>query len=275
MFRLIGISILVFILCWQSPVEAGALSDRIAKFPNWENKPPVTVAEGDLIYPSWMAGEWFVTSTLVEMIAPLAPEIVTPGFESNRQYLDKPIQFRVRFNPVYKNFQFPTSFLLFKKQKNSEKSKINDNSIVADREFNGLNIAEAILGEGAVLSVKVDPDNSNRQITVLRGENKLISQVKSRGSEILSPDHFVATEVVQQIFRGESSIYLNEVETTTDYTAKFNPTVYNKKADLIQANQITAIYLSPQDPNYFKVLDHPVALYRYQLELQPVEGMKG
>lgn len=274
MFRLIGISILIVILFWQSPVQAGVLSDRVTQFPNWDNKPPVTVAEGDLFYPRWMAGEWIVTSTLVEMVAPLAPEIVTPGFESNRQYLNQPIQFRVRFNSVDQissnsiNSPFPQRLTT------SEQST-SDSFIIADREYNGLNIAQAILGDGAVWSVKVDPDNPNRQITFLSGENQLISQVKSRGSELLSPDHFVATEVMQQIFRGVSSIYLNEVETTTDYTAKFNLKVPNKKAILIQANQITAIYLSPQDPNYFQALDHPVSLYQYQLELKPVEGMKG
>ncbi len=33
---------------------------------------------------------------------------------------------------------------------------------------------------------------------------------------------------------------------------------------------MTAIYLSPQDPNYFKAAGNPVALYRYQLTLQPL-----
>ena len=43
------------------------------------------------------------------------------------------------------------------------------------------------------------------------------------------------------------------------------------RGELIEANQITAIYLSPQDPNYFLVANHPVALYRYQLELSVVQ----
>ncbi|MGJ3251150.1 MAG: DUF6816 family protein [Elainellaceae cyanobacterium] len=31
---------------------------------------------------------------------------------------------------------------------------------------------------------------------------------------------------------------------------------------------MTAIYLSPQDPDYFKANGHPVALYRYRYRLE-------
>ncbi|WP_373872753.1 DUF6816 family protein [Microseira wollei] len=54
----------------------------------------------DLIYPDWMVGTWKVTSTLVDLADPLAPNIVTPGFESNRRYLNQPITFQVRFQVV-------------------------------------------------------------------------------------------------------------------------------------------------------------------------------
>ena len=40
---------------------------------------------------------------------------------------------------------------------------------------------------------------------------------------------------------------------------------------LSSADQITAIYLSPQDPDYFKAKGQPVALYRYQLSFSPVQ----
>nr|WP_319592620.1 hypothetical protein [Zarconia navalis] len=38
-------------------------------------------------------------------------------------------------------------------------------------------------------------------------------------------------------------------------------------ADRVTADRVTAIYLSPQDPDYFKAQDRPVALYRYRLDL--------
>ncbi|MEW5859950.1 MAG: DUF6816 family protein, partial [Cyanobacteriota bacterium] len=48
-------------------------------------------------------------------------------------------------------------------------------------------------------------------------------------------------------------------------------TAYHQLHSSIEADQVTAIYLSPQDPDYFKAIDRPVALYRYRLQLLPVE----
>ena len=237
----------------------GVLADRISSFPNWESKPTVAVAKGDLVYPDWMAGNWNVASTLIDLAAPLAPNIVTPGFESNRQYLQQPILFKVRFQPE-KNIGLISNYTSKKAQK-----------IVADRTFNGLNIAKAYLGDRAVLSVKVDPHNPNRQITVLKGDKQLISIVTGRGTETPNPREFVSTEISQQVFRGESDIYLNEVETTTAYRVVRGGENGNSASKKIEADQVTAIYLSPQDPDYFAAGGHPVALYRYRLELVPVE----
>lgn len=127
---------LILWLCVSTNALAGPLTDRLAQFPHWESKPPVQLAEGDLIYPDWMAGTWQVTSTLVELMAPLAPEIVTPGFEGNRQERNQPLQFQVRF--VKKHY-------LKLKQLLAPLSKAGEMSVVANRAFNGLNIALAYL----------------------------------------------------------------------------------------------------------------------------------
>jgi hypothetical protein len=244
---------------WESFVFAESLSDRITQFPDWKNKPAVEVAKGDLIYPDWMAGEWQVTSTLVDLVAPLAPEIITPGFEGNRQFLNQPIQFNVRFKPTEKYRAIPITSPVPPLQFQSV--------IVADRAFNGFNIARATLGDLAILSVKVDANNPNRQITQLPGNHQLVSIVTERGSETPKLNQFIATEICQQIFQGETSIYLNAVEATTFYYR--NVDKISGKTVSVDADQITAIYLSPQDPNYFKAKDRPVSLYRYQLKLLP------
>jgi hypothetical protein len=205
-----------------------------------------------LVYPDWFAGTWQMTSTLVEMIAPLAPEIVTPGFEGNRQFLQQPITNPIRFIPA----QVEGGRFLGRILKTQTK-------IVADRAFNGLNLARAYLGEDGVVSVTVDPDNPNRQITFLKGNQQLMSTVTGRAIEAPTDQDFVTTEVFQQFFGGNRpTVYLNEVENTTAY--HFDPNHDPK----LTATQITAIYLSPQDPHYFKALNHPVALYRYQLTFQ-------
>ena len=244
---LLSISLVCLILLTTTTAFAASLADRIEQFPQWNAKPSIKLAKRDLEYPEWMSGTWNVRSTLVEQVAPLAPDIVTPGFEDNQDYIDKEITFQVRFGEYY---VAPKGFLsAFKAQP----------AVVADRAFNGQKIAEAYLGKDNVYRVKVDPDNSNQQITFLKGDRKLISKITRRAREIPAEDRFIATEVTQQLFRSPERLYLNEVETTSSYQL-LNPA-------RVDAEQITAIYLSPQDPDYFTAGDRPVALYRYHLEL--------
>lgn len=267
--RILGLCLVLVLLFWSGEVQAGPLADRLAQFPRWESKPPVSSAEGDLIYPDWMEGTWQVTSTLVDQVAPLAPEVVTPGFESNRRYFNQPVRFLVRFQAVKSGLSAISDRFLPLKIQNSQRFELprSDQTlpVVADRAFNGLNIAQAYLGDAAVQSVKVDPNSPNRQITVLRTDRQLISIVTGRASERPAPDRFIATEVSNQVFRGIPQPYFNQVETTTAYQIKRSPNL------AIEGDQVTAVYLSPQDANYFKALDQPVALYRYRLELQPIE----
>ncbi|MDB9528836.1 hypothetical protein PN498_22780 [Oscillatoria sp. CS-180] len=245
---------LVWLLC-SGDAYGGPLSDRLATFPNWTDKPPTQPAKGDLVYPDWMAGTWELTSTLVDLSAPLAPELQTPGFESNQSLLNQPITCEVRFEP--RMTSLTKSFLL--------KPRLAQEEIVADRAFNGLSLAQAYLGDQAVKTVKVDPKNPNRQVTFLRGDRQLESTVISRAVEVPSDERFVTTEIFQQVFRGTAQPYLNEVETTTAYQKRESDQSFSVTAD-----QVTAIYLAPQDSDYFKARNQPIALYRYQLELSPI-----
>jgi hypothetical protein len=252
------------IAIWCSGTQgaiASLLSDRIDRYPLWDNQVPVSRHEGELTYPEWFRGRWIATSTLLEQIAPLAPEIVTPGFENNRQYIDKPIEFTVQFVPTDPGKVTKFSPLNLPRLK----SNLPAPQIVADRAFNGLNIATAYLGAVNVESVKIDPQNPTKQLTQLTQDRQLETFVTGFDLETPHPDQFIATELSQQIFRTSSTIYLNTVETTTSY--QFSPT----PTPSITATQISAIYLSPQDPNYFrsigKLQNRPVALYKYRLNL--------
>ena len=248
-WRIFVCTILVVFFVFNQRALALSLSQRIEQFPQWKSKPTVQVAKGDLAYPEWMAGTWQVTSTLTEQVAPLAPDIVTPGFEANQSDLNKPYKFKVRFGKEY----FSSG------QQSSYANKI---PVVAERAFNGKHIAQAYLGKENVLTVKVDPHNPNKQITKLRGDRCLIAKVTGRTTETPQTDRFIATEVTQQLFRSKERIYLNEVETTSAY--------HLLKPGQIEAEQITAIYLSPQDPDYFTAAGRPVALYRYHLSLNKI-----
>ncbi|MEH2138262.1 DUF6816 family protein [Nostoc sp.] len=248
--------LLLSFLLWSGDAFAGELSERLANFPQWEKLTSVQPASGDLVYPEWMAGSWQVTSTLVDLAAPLAPDIVTPGFEGNRRQLNQPVNFVVRF---VKEQPHLAGLKIFRK------TDYKSPNLVADRAFNSLNLARAYLGNEAVLSVKVDPDSPNRQITFLRSSHQLVSIVTARATETILDGKFITTEVFQQLFKGGSRPYLNSVESTTAYHKLLtdNPA--------IAADQVTAVYLSPQDPDYFKAGSRPVALYRYRLEFVAVK----
>jgi len=269
------ISLLVLCLSGGGAAWGSELGDRLAAFPTWSDRPPVHPANGDLHYPTWFEGTWEVRTTLEDLAAPLAPDIISPGFESNRTYLHQPIDFQARFVPERRG---SAGWLPIKLS--------GAPLLVADRAFNGANLAKAYLDDptGAakspILAVKVDPENPNRQVTLLRGDRQLLSTVTARITETPSANEFLTCEISQQEFRSTGSIYFNQVETTTAYVWADDP--QNPLADddpRIMADQVTAIYLSPQDPDFFKAGDRttpflqasrPVALYRYHLEFRPV-----
>jgi hypothetical protein len=233
---------------WFAPdAMATSLPQRIAEFPRWSLATGL-IREGDLTYPKWFAGEWTATSILREQVAPLAPDVVTPGFERNRVNIDRPYSFQVRFGSA-SNTVAPGITV------------VADNSaiITSNRTFNGEQIANAYLGANAVKSIQTINQPRVVQITQLQNGTELRSTVSGYLSESIGIDRFATTEIDQQVFQGKTT-YLNTVETATSY--------HLVDRHHIVAEQVTAIYLSPQDPDYFKALQRPVALYRYTLELK-------
>jgi hypothetical protein len=238
----------------------GPLQLRLEQFPDWRSPPVLQPAKADLYYPEWMSGQWKVTSTLVDLAAPLAPTIVTPGFEDSQKLLQKPVTFEVKFGPapavapLIPSSPFPVGMI----------SPSNDTTpqIVADRTYNGMSLATALLGKDVVQAIKIDPRSPNRQIAFFQNGQQLVTQISKRGAETPSSSEFVSSELYQQFFSNDTQIYFNQVENTIAYRLKMtNP-------PLIEADQVTAIYLSPQDPDYFQAKTQPVTLYRYQLQFE-------
>lgn len=244
--------VLVGYLCSPSAVLAGTLTERIAAFPEWNDKPTVQTVKGDLIYPDWMVGTWTMTSTLVDMVAPLAPEVTTPGFEGNRDFLNTPVICQVRFVPnnILERNKAIVPFLSLPIK------SLTKALVVSDRAFNGLSLAKAYLGD-RVFRVWVDSRDPNRMTTKFRDNRKLFSFAIGRSVEQPDPEHFIASELFQQFFQAPEKPYKNQVETTTAYTYQPDGTV--------TADQFTAVYLNPPHPKAFVAGDRPVALYRYRL----------
>jgi hypothetical protein len=252
----------VFIL-WQglsTPkiAQAGALQARLDQFPDLRSQLPLSTAQGDLYYPDWLAGEWNVTSTLVDAVAPLAPELVTPGFESNQRQLGKVVTFPVRFKRTTAEIRpqgpFPVGF-------------VPSQGVVADRVYNGTRLTEALMGKNILQSIQVDTRSPNRQVAKFHNGQELVTQISNRATEASTDREFISSELYQQEFRSATQIYLNQVENTIGYR------LVSADPPRIEANQVTAIYLSPQDPDYFKARRQPVALYRYQMSFEPTDRL--
>ena len=280
--RLLLVSVLFLSLAF--PAQAASLTDRLNAYPDWHSKPELNPNFEEVAYPGWMSGTWICESTLIDMVAPLAPKVTTPGFEGNRKYLNAPVRFDVRFGPTKtkakRKFGIPTIMNFSSSQE----------KVVVDRVFNGLSIARAYLGDGVVQSVIINPNLPNEQLTTLKDGLQLVSVTTGHQSERPTPNLFLTSEFFQQIFRSSDQPFLNQVETTTKYsylpasdlTSPNLNTNSNAEVDLVEADrnemptivadQYTAIYLSPQDPNYFEAIGVPVALYRYQLKLTPTKS---
>ncbi|MBR8830212.1 MAG: hypothetical protein Cpurp_03295 [Chlorogloea purpurea SAG 13.99] len=239
---------LTVFFCCPIATLAGPLAQRLESYPHLLAKPSFPRKEADLIYPDWMAGTWLVESLLLHQFAPFSPDFVTPGFKKNAVYLHRPVSFLVKFIPkkVFNSTLIPV---------------LNPHrAIIADRGFNGLSIAQAYLGNKGIISVKVANDNPDRQHSFFPDNLRLVSTVIGRGSEQVDSDSFITCEISEQRFQSPGSLYINEVETITAYRLVSQGT--------IEADQLTAIYLSPQDPQYFRSLNRPVAVYKYRLNLQ-------
>lgn len=247
LFIISGLSTFLFNIY---PANSGILADRIVQYPHWEHQLSLPTPNQELIFPSWFEGKWDVNNILLEQIAPLSPKFKTPAFDSNLKYIDKNISFCVQFIPT----------ILMPRKDNFIPIILNQKPvIIPDRAFNGLEIAQAYLGKENVKKVTINENNSTEQITEFSEESKLISTVIGRQQEKISEDKFITSEIIRQFFRRPNSIYLNLVEIITKYQL-INP-------NYIQGKQVTAIYLSPQDPDYFLAFDQPVALYYYTLDL--------
>jgi hypothetical protein len=246
----------IAILFWTNPAQAGTLAERLAAFPTWPAAQQLQT-KGELTYPQWLAGEWVVTSTLVDRIAPFAPQIVPPSFQRSQSELDRPTTFRVRFGSTTTNVSAGISV----------NQKSSSSKILIDRVFNIEQIANTYLGANAIQKIRSFQTPEVVQVTELRDGTILTAKVTGYRSETpfdrlkAAPiaDRFIATEIQQQLIAGQRST-ANTIETLTSY--------HRLDPQNIQADQITATYLSPQDPSYFQAAGQPVILYRYQLTLK-------
>ena len=86
-----------------------------------------------------------------------------------------------------------------------------EDGALADRAFNAGQIGAALLGDG-LISVRNDPANPNRQVTLLRGDRQLESTVVGRRSARPDAAAFLADELTLQVLHGPDTPRISRVE---------------------------------------------------------------
>jgi len=97
-------------------------------------------------------------------------------------------------------------------------------AVVGDRAFNATAIGRALLG-AALLQVRNDPTNPNRQIALLAGDQQLESTVVGRRSEPPNATGFWADELALQVLHGPGEPRVSRVETLSHYSQNPDGTV--------------------------------------------------
>ncbi len=82
---------------------------------------------------------------------------------------------------------------------------------VADRAFNASQIGKALLGD-ELISVRNDPANPNRQLSLLRGDLQLESTLVGRRSARPTSASFLADELTLQVLHGPGAPRISRVE---------------------------------------------------------------
>mmetsp|Transcript_23488 Transcript_23488/g.34808 ORF Transcript_23488/g.34808 Transcript_23488/m.34808 type:complete len:328 (-) Transcript_23488:12-995(-) len=224
-------------------LQNGLLESRVLE--NVLSPPPYQMEGSDIYYPEYFNGLWNVFSTTTEVKAPCGIQL----FGGNNTYA------RAQ-NEVNTSLRYKCRFVPSRPQ-----------GIVADREYNVIEIAKAAMGDNSVLEVPLSTPNKVSVILAPNGANQILKAdliTIARRTENINSGEFHCSEVVRQVIGpakptnsgvgggGARSTLLKEIETASLYTA-----VRNEKGDVteIKCRQRSATFLLPsqQDPMAYKM----------------------
>ncbi len=139
--------------------------------------------------------------------------------------------------------------------------------IIADKLFNTESLARSLFGQDFI-SLREDPNASNRQLAVFKGNRYLETKVLERNQENNSSTVFSSKETVLQIFHVPDITTINKVETSSRFSlCSLNEFSLDTSDDLIICGeQMQRIYdipvnnfqSSPIKTNYFRLFLVPL-----------------
>jgi len=247
-----------------------SLRDRLAKRDAKALKKPIFSAQPELqVLPSWFLGCWDTTVTFNGFEFPpieglsketLVKDVGLAGFQklSIAMLVDVGKQsttYETRFGPAPVVGVFPAK-----------------PGAIEDRAFNLKSSIEATLARpGCVPRVDYDSrSNPNRcSVTFAEGATRNAERIElftnNRESEVIDERTFVASELFRQVTFSASQTAGVPREAITEYQYFWTHRC-SEDGNLIRSNLLTAAYFEPQDPNFFKAVSTPAAVYSHNFE---------
>jgi len=199
----------------EETLENGLLESRVLE--NVLGPPPYGMEGTDIFYPSYFNGVWNVDSKTTEIQAPCGIVL----FGGNNTYARAQSE-------INTSLHYKARFIA---QRQIEGTTSN-NDVIADREYNVVEIAKAAMGTNAVLDVPVVTPNKVSVVLTPNGANQILTAdllTLNRRSEMINDCEFHCSEVVRQVIapakKANSAAtfvaptLLKEIETASLYRA--------------------------------------------------------
>lgn len=177
-------------------LENGLLETRVLE--NVLSPPPYGMEGTDIYYPSYFNGVWNVDSKTTEIKAPCGILL----FGGNNTYARAQSE-------ISTSLRYKARFI-------AEGTSSNNNAVIADREYNVVEIAKAAMGSNAVLNVPLATPNKVSVVLTPNGANQILTAdllTLNRRSEVINDCEFHCSEVVRQVIAPANKV--NSVATTT------------------------------------------------------------
>ena len=131
-------------------------------------------------------------------------------------------------------------------------------AVLGDRAFNATAIGRALLG-AALLQVRNDPTNPNRQIALLAGDQQLESTVVGRRSESSNPTDFWADELALQVLHGPGAPRVSRVETLSHYSQNPDGTVTTEQWQASYPSPALGLTAAASSSGHFQLILTPLS----------------
>jgi len=223
-------------------------------------EPPTYGMEGtDIFYPKWFSGNWKTVSTTQSVEAPCGIAL----FGGNATYINAQ-------KDIGNVLKYDSRFLMTPNTSTNTNTVVDNDTVIADREFNVKSIVKVTMGENSIVDVSTATPNKFCCLLALKNSSSLLQvdliALNRRSEPQLDgdPNKFACAEVVREIAKTVNNnnnnddksqsqqqkqkrkptmpSVLKEIETTSIYT-------YIPESDEVHCIQRSAAFLLPSDQN--------------------------